>query len=468
MLTRWLGDRLFWTRALRLALPIALQTLLMSSFALVDTLMIGQLGEVPIAAVGMAGQWAWLMNIVIFGISSGAAVFIAQYWGIKDMDGIARAYGMALINSVLVTALFTAVAAFFPRFVLGLFTSDELAISEGLRYLKWACLSYVAIGLTGCFSTVLRSTEEVRLPVYASVVSVALNAFFNYVLIFGALGFPALGVEGAAIATAISAWVSPIVLWGISFAKKNVLIVPVKKLLHFTKPFVKDFFIMSMPVLANESLWALGTMGYNMVYGHMGTGYYSALTIFRTVEFIAFAFFVGLCHASSVMIGKDVGAGRLREAVANARRFGLVVPLLAVAVGLSMVLLRAPIISLFNLTDEVRYTAMVLLVIYGLEMPLRNIPYINIVGIFRSGGDTRTGMFYDILCVWGIALPLTAVLGLVVKVPFLWVVALMLISEDVVKTWLCLRHFRSQKWIRPVTDEGRLALHALSHAKEKT
>lgn len=468
MREKWFGTRAFWQSALRLALPIGLQNLLVSSFSLVDTIMVGQLGEVPLAAVGMAGQWVWLLNIALFGISSGGAVFIAQYWGAKDRDGIARTYGTILAGAIALALLFTLVAAIFPQWILSLFTNDAVVIEEGTRYLEWACISYVGVALSLALSTVLRSTEQVRLPAFASFISVSCNAVFNYILIFGKLGLPAMGVAGAAIATAISSWVNPIVLFLVSWRRKNILIVPVKKMFAVSGRFIRDFLTVSFPVFINESLWALGTVGYNMVYGHMGTGNYSALTIFRTVESIAFSFFVGLCHASAVMIGKSIGAGDLREAQSHSRRFCFVFPFVSLAVGALIILLREPIIGLFSLTDTVRHTAIMLLVIYGLDIWLRNIPYICIVGIFRAGGDTRTGMVYDILCVWGIALPLTIVLGLIVKLPFLWVFVIMLLSEDIVKSILCLLRLKSDKWIRPVTEEGKRMLKEMQSNARKS
>ncbi len=455
---KWLGDGTFWRAALRLALPIALQNLLMSSFAMVDTIMIGQLGETSLAAVGMAGQWSWLMNIFMFGVSSGSAIFISQYWGNREMDGISRTYGMVTLSAVGVALGFMVVALTAPRWVLGLFTNEAPVIEEGVQYLEIACISYIGIGFNQAFSTLLRSTENVKLPVYTSLAAVAANAFFNYALIFGAWGFPELGVRGAAIATAIAACLNPLLLYLISLAKRNILIVPLRRMFHFPRGFAKEFFLLSLPVLLNESIWAVGTMGYNMVFCRMGTGNYSAMTIFRTVEGIAFVFFVGLCHACSVMVGKSVGAGQLEQARADARRFAVLVPLVAFLVGLALIALRAPILSLFNLTAEVRDTAMLLLLIYGLEISLRNVPYVNIVGIFRAGGDTRTGMLYDIGCVWLISLPLTVVGGLVLKLPFPLVFLMMLLGEDIVKSALCIRRFRGGKWIKPVTDAGKRAL----------
>ncbi len=452
MLAKWFGNRTFWKASLRLALPIAFQNLLTSSFALVDTIMVGSLGDVPLAAVGMAGQWSWLLNIVMFGFTSGASVFIAQYWGRRQMEGIHHTYGLALSGASVIALLFTAVGFAAPEWVIRCFSPDPVVIELGAEYLRYACWSYVGIAINQVACTALRSTEEVKLPMYISMVSVAANAFFNAVFIYGLLGAPAMGVRGAALATAISSWISPILLYAISWARKNILRVPVSRMFGFSWAFVRQYVVVSLPVLLNESIWAGGTVCYNMIFGHMGTQHYSALTVFRSIEGLTFVFFVGLCHACAVQVGKSVGHGDYDQATADGRRYALIIPLLSVAVGLVMIALRPVLLLPFNVAPEVAETAKTIILIYGLELGLRNIPYSMIVGIFRAGGDTRIGLMCDILTVWLMALPLTFLCGIVWHVPFVWTYLVMLLTEDIVKVAICLVRFRSRRWIRPVSD----------------
>lgn len=443
-------DRRFLKNMLRLALPIALQNLLLSSFTLVDTLMIGALDEVSLASVGMAGKWSWVMTIVFFGFSSGASVFISQYWGNKDLPGIRRSYGVMLTGLLAGALLFTGVAFFAPGFVIGLFNNDPLVIKTGSDYLQIACFSYVGIALSQSASTLLRSTEEVRLPVISSLCAVLVNVVLNYALIFGKFGCPALGVRGAAIATAIAAWVNALVIISIGIAKHTMLRMKLSEMLDWRGGFVWRYIRISFPVLANETLWAVGTMGYDMVFGHMGMENFAALTIARTVQDILFVFLVGVCNACAVMIGMRIGAGEIEEAKQDAYRFTAIMVGLCVVVGAVILVLRAPILSLFNVTDAVRSTAMQLLLIYSLEAWFRNVSYITIVGIFRAGGDTRTGMILDIITVWFIALPVTVIAGLVLKLPFVWVYLLMLLCEDIPKTIYCMRRLISGQWVKPV------------------
>ncbi len=449
------GGADFWKPAIRLGFPVALQNLLASSFALVDTLMIGQLGDVAVASVGMAGQWSWLMHIAFYGLSSGTAVFLSQYWGAKDFKGIRRSYGILMVTCLSVALLMLLMAVLFPSVVMRLFTNDPVAIETGVSYLRIAGFSYLALAFSQIFSTVLRSTEEVKLPMFASVCGVIANTVLNYALIFGKLGMPKMGVPGAALATVISAWTMPVILFFLSWRRRNLLICRIRELFSFDWPFVRKFFVISLPVLANELIWALGTTGYNMVFGRIGTEAYAALTIYRTIEAMFFAFYIGMCHACGVLVGREIGAGRIDEGIRYGNRCSVVLPLMSVGLSLIMILTRGLFLQLFDVSPEVARLAKAILLIYAIEAPIRNIPFITICGVFRPGGDTRTGVRYDLLSVWAMALPVTVLAGLVLKMDFLWVFTLMLIFEDWVKAFLCIRWLRSRKWVRPVVDKNQ-------------
>ncbi len=444
-------DRTFWRSTLLLALPIALQNLLSSSLSIIDNVMIGQLGDIAVGAVGEAAQVAFLINIFLFGVTAGGAVFAAQYWGRGDTAGIRRTYGLVMLCCITLSTVAAILVSSFPHVVLGLYTNSAPIIELGSQYLRVAAFSYIGIAINLGFCTILRSVEQVRLPVIANLISVAVNVFFNAALIFGLWGFPKLGVVGAAIDTVIASFINPLVIFSVSFFKRYVLRCPIREMFRFPKGFVAHFFKIALPVFFNEAMWAIGVAGTNMVYGRMGETNIAALTIARTVENIAFVLIIGLCNACGVLIGKSIGEGKSDLAKTYGKRFTLLVPMLCILLGATVILLRTPILSLFAISDEALSTAMMLLLIYGLEMPLRNLPYISIVGIFRPGGDTRTGMIYDMSCLWCVALPLTIVLGLILKLPFLLVYLLMLVCEDIPKSTLCVRHMLSGKWVRSVT-----------------
>ena len=446
-----LQDRRFWRSTLTMALPIALQNLLSSSLSIIDNIMIGRLGDIAVGAVGQAAQVAFLVNIFLFGLTAGGAVFAAQYWGKQDMAGIRRTYGLVVLCCTVLSTLAAFGVSAYPQVVLRLYTNSEPLIELGSQYLRIAAFSYIGIAINLSFCTILRSVEQVRLPVISNLISVLVNIFFNAVLIFGLWGFPKLGVQGAAIATVIASFVNPLFIFAVSFYKRYVLRCPIRQMFLFPKGFIKHFFRIALPVFFNEALWALGVAGTNMVFGRMGESNVAALTITRTVENLAFVLIVGLGNACGVLVGKYVGEDRPEIAKTYAKRFSLLVPCVCVLVGGCIILLRKPILSLFVLSPEATATAGWLLLIYALEMPLRNLPYINIVGIFRPGGDTRTGFIMDMSCLWCISLPLTVVLGLVLKQNFIFVYAMMLFCEDIPKSIMCVRHLLSGKWVRKVT-----------------
>ncbi|MBQ8513546.1 MAG: MATE family efflux transporter [Clostridia bacterium] len=457
-LTNYVGDRGFWRVTLRLALPIAFQNMLTSSFSLVDTLMVSMLGDISLAAAGMAGQWSWLLNIFLFGVSSGAAIFISQYFGVDDKKGIHRTSGIALVSGLVLGAIFMIAACLAPAAVMRIFGDEEAVIAEGVAYLRIAGFSYFAVVISGVWSSVLRSTAQVKLPMYVALITTVENAVLNYLFIFGGFGIPAMGIRGAALATVASSWTGAILLLVLSLRPGNIVYAPLRELLHFSKASIALFYRKALPVMANESMWGLGTFCFNAIYGALGYENYEALTILRTFESIAFAFFVGLCNASCVMVGKSVGAGKIGRACQDALRFTILIPAVSIVIGWIIILYRAQLVSVFNLSgnisETVLLTAQNLLVVYALEIPLRNIPYIQIVGVFRSGGDTTTGVIYDLSCLWGLSLPATLIAAFILDLPFVAVFAIMYLCEDIIKSILCLRHFRSAKWLRPVTPEG--------------
>ena len=458
----YLGDKPFWQVTARLALPIALQNVLTSSFQLVDTMMVSRLGDLTLSAVGMAGQWGWMANLLGFGLCSGMSVFVSQYWGVRDLKGIRRVLGMALLLCLLLTGGFLAVALAAPEFVLGLFNRDPAVVETGCRYLRIVCFAYPAMVLTNVLATVLRNTEQVRSPLYVSMVTVVVNAVVNYGLIFGRLGMPELGVTGAAIATCISSWLGPVLLLGISAVQKNLLMGPVKELLAFGLGDLAGFFRRALPVLVNEGMWALGIVCLNMIYSNMGYEYYAGMTVFKTFSDLCFAFYVGLGNACVIMVGKSVGQGKIARALQDSTRFTVLVPLAGLLIGGLMILFRHQLLAIFavgdNLSPLTVRTALSVTVFCGLEIALRNITYVQVVGVFRSGGDTIHGMIFDLASLWLVAIPLAWLAANVWGAPFLAVVMCAYLGEDLPKTLLCLRHFRSQRWLQPVTREGKEGL----------
>lgn len=457
-MTKLFKDKNFWKTAIKLSIPVALQNLLTSSFTLADTLLVSSLGTVALSSVGMMGQWAWLMNMILIGFCSATTVFISQFWGIKDLKKIRRISGISIIFALSVSLLFTAVSLAVPQGVVRIFNSDKDVISAGAQYLSIVAFSYIPVALTNILAAILRAVENVKLPMYVSGFTTLLNIFLDYSMIFGKFGFSKLGIKGAALATVISAWLGVVLIIAVSFFQKNILIGKFRQFFSFSKQELTAYVAKAWPVVLNEGMWGAGTFVFNIVFGNMGYEYFSALTIVRSFENISFVIFIGLCSASSVMIGKSIGQGKIERGLLDSKRFMVIIPSLAVIISVLIVIFRKPLISIFNMgnniSDTTLSTAMIIMAIYAAVFPFRMMPYLEVVSIFRSGGDTITGAKYELSSLWLLSVPATVIAVYFFKVPFVVAFAIMYIFEDIPKNILCMRFYLTKKWIKPVTDEG--------------
>ena len=355
---------------------------------------------------------------------------------------------------LIISILFMAAALIIPDKIIYIFNKDPRVIEQGSLYLRYACLSYPALALTNILGSILRSAEYPKLPMVVSGISAVINGVLNYLLIFPA----GLGVKGAAIATALSAWIGPVLIIAISVARKNILCAPLGEILSFNLRTIAEFFKKALPVIVNETMWGMGTVTYNIIFANIGYEEYGAITIVRTFENFSFCFFLGLCNACCVLVGKQIGAGEIREGIRDSRRFMSLFPIVSVFVGIAVILLRKPLVSIFNLGSNISTytieTAQWILVIYGVWVIMRNISYLTVVGIFRPGGDTSFGMVIELIVLWCFSVPMTFIAANVLHLPFLLVYAVMYLCEDIPKAFIFIPYWMSGKWIRPVTDAG--------------
>lgn len=442
----------FFKNMLRLALPIALQQLLVSCAQLVDTAMVTRLGNITVSAVGVSSRWIFLMNLFYFGISSGCATLVSQYWGAKEKDNIRKAFGTAMIFSLVVAVVFCTSLFFIPEQMAKVFTNEQPVIDEAVKYLKIVAFMGLFAAFNQIACTVLRATEKVNPPLFTSIASVLINTVLNYILIYGKFGFPELGIKGAALATTISAATQAIILFIYIRTAKQVFKAPIKTFFRLSKDFVAKFSKICLPVVFNEGIWAIGTNIYAMVFARQGSESYAAYTVFSSIEQIAFVFFVGICHACSIMTGKTIGEGNENSAYKLAKKFVIMTPILGVITGSALALCREPLLSLLHIETQGAFElTSKLILIYCMWLPVRNIPYTLIVGTFRAGGDTKIGILYDCLSLYLIGIPAVAFLGLYLKVDFHYLIIAMYLSEDILKSVLSIYRFKSKKWIRNLT-----------------
>ena len=445
--------RIFFKAALSLAIPIALQNLLTSCGSLVDAMMIVPMGDTATAAIGVAGRFTFLLNVVSFGFSSGAATLISQYWGVNDRRGIHRSYGAALLFSMSFAMLFALALRFFPALCVSLFGASEDVAKNAVVYAKILACAIPFIMFSQITCAALRATEKVSVPLISSCISVICNTFLNFCLIGGRLGFPAWGVRGAAVATATGAVLQAVIVLLFVLFGNNAVRFSLTEVFPMQKGFLQKFIKTAAPVLLNESMWAVGTNIYVMVLARQATEDYAGYTVYESVQQLFFVFFVGICSASSILVGKAVGRGDYEEAVATARRFLVATPLAGVLLGAALIAVRNPLLSLFAFeTETSRATASALLLLYGLWIGIHMIPYTSICGIFRAGGDTKTGCYFELGSLYCMGIPAVCIAGLVLHLPFVAIIAVMFAAEDIPKGIFCIRHFFRKKWICQLTD----------------
>lgn len=452
MVPFWRKDKAFYTTLLKITIPIALQNLISASLNMVDTLMIGQLGEHSIAAVGLANEIFFLLNLFLFGICSGTGIFVAQFWGKEDIKSIRRVVALSLLCGFGVAGVFTFMALAIPEKALGVFTRDMAVVKLGSSYLTIVGLSYVVTAVTYAYSFALRNTAKPKIPMIISAIAVLTNAVFNYLLIFGKLGFPEMGVRGAALATVIARALELCLILFVVYRYNLPVATRFKDLFGIPASFIKRFFNTTIPVILNEGLWALGVTTYSVIFARMGTGVVAAVNIAATVERMAMVFFIGMSHACAFMVGNAIGIGDEEKAVSYAKKLAVVGPITALLAGLVVVGFSQQIISLFRVSDMVRVDARAVLIAAALVMPIRTFNWINIVGVLRGGGDTRFSLFIDATAVWCVGVPMGYVLGLVVGSPIKFVYPMVIFSEQVYKGILGVKRLLSRKWINDLAQ----------------
>ena len=445
------ADLSFVPRLLWLGLPIAGQHLLMTALNMIDTIMIGQLGEAEIGAVALGNQIFFLLMLFLFGVGSGAAVFTAQYWGKRDISNIRRSLGVALSLGTAGAVLFTVGGVLFPRLLLSLYSTDEQVLAIGTDYLRIVALSYLFTAVSMTMANVLRSIGDTRLSLIATGTSIALNSLFNFLLIFGIWIFPELGVKGAAISTAIARTLEMGIILVVIYRRRGPLAARLSELTDFDKAFFLRFLKRAAPVILNEIGWSVGFTMYTVVYARMGTPELAAYNISEIVSRLAFVFFAGTGNAAAVIIGNAIGEGDEARAASIGRSLILLAPLTAALFG-SVVFLIAPHIpNLFAVSPDVKVMITSLLRFFSFTIVAKVSNMHIIVGILRGGGDTTYGLFADVGPLWLLGVPSAFFFGLVVGLP-VHLVYLIHNSEEVGKLLIGLHRVISGRWITNVTE----------------
>ncbi len=449
-----MNDRIFLSKAVRIALPVAMQGMLNTIVNMVDTMMIGSLGATAIAAVGLANKVFFVMTLLVFGIVSGSGILAAQFWGNGDVKNIRKVLGLALLLALSAAMAFFVPAVACPDKMMRIFTTGEDTIRIGASYLALVAFSYPFIAVSNTYVAMMRAVGQVKAPVMISSCTILINIAFNYIFIFGKFGAPAMGVVGAALATLIARIVEMTALLLVVYLNRSPLACRLRELFGYSGLFIRKFFSTAAPVIANEFTWGLGVTIYSLAYGRMGDDAVAAITIATTIQDIMSVLFQGLSAATAVILGNEMGAGRLEKAERYAKNFLILQFLLTIVMALVCAGVRWKIIALYRVSGEVARDVSRCLLVFSLFMPFKMFNYVNIVGVLRSGGDTRVCLFLDCSGVWLIGIPMAFLGGLYFKLP-IYIVYAMVTLEEVYKTILSYIRYRQKKWLRNLAAEMR-------------
>lgn len=449
----------FYKKLFLIAVPITLQQLMQTFVNMLDTIMVGQLGAVEIAAVGLGNQIFFMLNMILFGISSGGSVFIAQFWGKKDLPRIHQTLGIMIFLATIISVLFTFAAAFIPEILISFYSKDTSVISFGAKYLRSVCLSYPIMAIGFAFQFAFRGTEHVKLPMIATIISFFFNAILNFLLIFGAdfsfaginFSVPALNVTGAGLATLISRCIETSILLIFSYAKKYEVCTRLKNIFSFDTSFFAKFSKIALPVIFNEALWGFGMTTENAIFAHAGTAAIAAFNITGTISQLTWVLIIGCGNGAGIIIGKYIGSGDEKSARSYATKLAVFMPTMATFIAFLLYPLGLSLPHLFKVDISILHQAQLMLLTLACFYPFNAFNMCFIVGVCRAGGDTKYAAFHDLFWMWVIAIPAGFFTALCMKwMP--WQVYGCLLSENLFKATAGFFRLRSGKWLNNLTS----------------
>ncbi len=442
----------FYKNVFALVAPMAVQNLINVGVTATDVFMLGRVGEKVLSGASLAGQIQFIMMLIFFGITAGSTVLTAQYWGKRDTDTIERILGMGLSSGILVAAVFTVLAFFIPDTLMRIYTSDAVVVTEGAKYLRIVGLSYLFMAVTQVYLNIMRSIERVVVATVVYFISLFVNIIINAVLIFGMFGAPRLEIVGAAIGT-LCARITELVLVLLYARYKNDIVkIRVRHLVHMDKVLFLDYVRYAMPVVLNEMMWGLGTSCNTAIIGHLGSEAVAANSVAQVARQLAQVVVFGISSATAIWLGKTLGEGKTEHARAYAKRF-IWLSLILGGLGGGMILLSGPIvIRVLTLSAQSQSYLNFMFFVMSYFVVGQAFNTTMVCGIFRSGGDTKFGLYMDVTTMWGCSILLGGAAAFVFHagVPAVYAI---LMSDEIIKVPICIWRYRKYKWLRNVTRE---------------
>lgn len=435
-----------------LVIPMALQNLINTGVSACDVFMLGKVGETALSASSLARQVQYIMSLFLFGLTSGATVLTAQYWGKGDKKTIERILAMGMCMAVAVTAIFTLVSLLMPETLIRIFTNESEVIREGVKYLRIVAFSYIAIGITDVYLYIMRSVERIKVATAVYLSSLICNVILNAVFIFGMFGCPAMGIRGAALATLLARILELILVIGYAKIYNREILFRMKYFFHMDSGLLKDFLVCAVPVILNEVLWGIANSASTAILGHMGSAAVAANSVAQVTKEMSMVVSFGISNAAAIYLGKTIGEKKYQHARAYAERFVKLSILLGIGSAVIILLSSQMIIMVMAMTPLTKDYLQFMMCVMAYYAVAQTLDETVIVGIFRSGGDTRFGLIIDLTAMWGCSVLLGAAAAFVFhcSVP---VVYALLMSDELVKIPIIWGRYKNCSWIRNITRE---------------
>ena len=448
-----LKDRQFLKMLVTLMLPMVAQNLITLAAQMMDSLMLGRLGQIELSASSLANQPFFIFNLLIFGMASGSSVLNAQFWGKGDVRSIKIVISICLKVALTVSILLGAAVIIFPETVMRIYTDDPEIIAAGAEYLKIVGFCYFFFGLSNTLLTTIRSVGIVRIAVIDSIFSLVCNSGLNYLLIFGSFGFPKLGIRGAAIGTVIARMGEAVIVLVYILVIDRKLRFKIRDFWEFDVGLLKNYLKNGLPVAFNEVLWSVGISIQSMVMGRLGASVVSASQIASIVQQFSSVLIFGVANAAAIIIGNDIGAGKMERARERVTWFRIIGVILGIFASCLILGLSGPVVSFYNVPEETKQLATEMLRVLAVIVLFVAQTGIGVVGLLRGGGDPRFALFVDLAGLWLVATPAALLSAFVFGAPVLVVYACTKLDEPVKLLMLAWR-MRNHHWMRDVTGEG--------------
>ncbi|MDB2069053.1 MATE family efflux transporter [Clostridium perfringens] len=445
-------DKRFYRLLFSIALPIAVQNLITFMVSMVDTLMVGALGEIQLSAVSIANNLFFVLTILMFGLAGGSNIMISQYWGKGNVKTIHKILAIMYRVCLLITGIFIFIALFLPKYFMGIFTTDKAVIDFGASYLRIVCIGYLFYSITNCTIMMLRSVKTVSISIIVYTASLVVNSILNWIFIFGNLGAPELGIRGAAIATVCARITEFSIVLVFMFIYERKIGLKIEHLLKLDKEILKDYVGLCTPVLCNELLWAIGASMISVIVGRMGTEVVAANSINGVAHQFVTVFIFGMSNATAVIIGNTIGEGKKEKAKEYAYSIGIFSVVMGCISGLMILLIKPFVVNFYNVSYSTKLIAMEIMTVTSGIIVFQSLASNFMMGVLRGGGYAKFVLINDLIFMWLVAIPGGFFVAFVLELPVA-LVFLVIKCDEILKSLTSVYRVISGKWVNDVTKD---------------